>query len=185
MAQGIDSKFTDEIKGWLDNDSTQRDYEQGAMMLLKLTRNQMQYRANMAHLNYPTTQLLITTQLKRFLAFRLAQLTHAQVEEMAATVKEIVEEHHLTTSKKKEWVPGRREDHDDLPVEVQVLYVENLTILHKMRELHLQLRELSGAGRSKAVCEDSDRYPFLKELIALDKQYHENWERYDHFVLNQ
>jgi hypothetical protein len=32
-----------------------------------------------------------------------------------------------------------------------------------------------------STCPDSERYPFLKELIALDKRYHANWEQYDHF----
>ena len=29
---------------------------------------------------------------------------------------------------------------------------------------------------------DSERYPFLKELIALDKRLHSNWEQYDHYT---
>lgn len=45
-----------------------------------------------------------------------------------------------------------------------------------MRELHLQLRELS---KENATSPDSERYPFLKELIALDKTYHKNWQIYD------
>ena len=49
-----------------------------------------------------------------------------------------------------------------------------------MRELHLKLRTLS---TQQVSCPDSERYPFLKELIALDKQLHENWEVYDHYVL--
>lgn len=49
-----------------------------------------------------------------------------------------------------------------------------------MRELHLRLRTLS---LETATCPDSERYPFLKELIALDKKMHNNWNEYDHFVL--
>ena len=45
-----------------------------------------------------------------------------------------------------------------------------------MRELHLQLRQLS---KENATCPDIERYPFLKELIALDKTYHKNWQIYD------
>ena len=45
-----------------------------------------------------------------------------------------------------------------------------------MRELHLRLRTLSTAN---VTCPDSERYPFLKELISLDKQYHRNWQVYD------
>ena len=48
-----------------------------------------------------------------------------------------------------------------------------------MRELHLRLRSLS---LDNVTCPDSERYPFLKELIALDKKLHANWEAYDHYV---
>ena len=48
-----------------------------------------------------------------------------------------------------------------------------------MRELHLQLRNLSTQA---STCPDSDRYPFLKEIIELDKRYHKNWQAYDSFA---
>lgn len=76
----------------------------------------------------------------------------------------------------KQFKAGKRLDHDSLPVEIQALYIENGNIIHKMRELHLQLRQLS---KENAACPDSERYPFLKELIALDKTYHKNWQIYD------
>jgi len=34
-----------------------------------------------------------------------------------------------------------------------------------------------------ATCPDSERYPFLKEIIALDKKRVENWDIYDHFII--
>ena len=43
----------------------------------------------------------------------------------------------------KQFKAGKRLDHDSLPVEIQALYIENGNIIHKMRELHLQLRQLS------------------------------------------
>lgn len=76
----------------------------------------------------------------------------------------------------KQFKAGKRLDHDSLPVEIQALYIENGNIIHKMRELHLQLRQLS---KENATCPDCERYPFLKELIALDKTYHKNWQIYD------
>lgn len=76
----------------------------------------------------------------------------------------------------KQFKAGKRLDHDSLPVEIQALYIKNGNIIHKMRELHLQLRQLS---KENATCPDSERYPFLKELIALDKTYHKNWQIYD------
>ena len=48
-----------------------------------------------------------------------------------------------------------------------------------MRELHLKLRSLS---LENVTCPDSERYPFLKEIISLDKKLHSNWERYDHYI---
>jgi hypothetical protein len=74
---------------------------------------------------------------------------------------------------------GKRADHDSLPQNIQDLFTQNLSILQKMRELHLQLRNLS---TTEATCPDSERYPFLKELIKLDKSLHENWKQYDEFV---
>ena len=75
---------------------------------------------------------------------------------------------------------GMRADHDLLPAEIQALYVENASILQKMRELHLILRNLS---LDNVACPDSERYPFLKELIELDKKYHSNWKAYDSFSM--
>ena len=75
---------------------------------------------------------------------------------------------------------GMRADHDLLPAEIQALYVENASILQKMRELHLTLRNLS---LDNVACPDSERYPFLKELIELDKKYHSNWKAYDSFSM--
>jgi hypothetical protein len=102
---------------------------------------------------------------------------------MAAQVATIADEHHLTddasTVPEDERRLGKREDHDALPDEIKAKYVENLSLLQRMRELHLRLRSLS---LENATCPDSERYPFLKELISLDKKLHANWEAYDHYV---
>ena len=112
-------------------------------------------------------------------------MTHTQVEEMAAQVQTIADEHHLTNDASP--VPederrlGKREDHDSLPDEIKAKYVENLLLLQRMCELHLRLRSLS---LENATCQDSERYPFLKELISLDKKLHTNWEEYDHYIIS-
>ena len=74
---------------------------------------------------------------------------------------------------------GKRDDHEQLPDEIKALFVENLSLLQQMRELHLKLRSLS---LENVTCPDSERYPFLKEIISLDKKLHSNWERYDHYI---
>lgn len=88
---------------------------------------------------------------------------------------------HIPLAAKADETPqkGKRLDHDSLPDDIKAKYVENLSLLQRMRELHLRLRSLS---LENATCPDSERYPFLKELISLDKKLHANWEAYDHYV---
>ena len=217
----MDHKFTEKVQEWLDTPSNERDYDQGALFLLQLSNNQIVYR-NISR-NAKRNGDFIEHQIRKYMSFRLASLTHDQVADMQAVVDKIVAMRHLdgsesdnaeepiaesadsassdasaegesesenkssvispsegettsSTISPSEFKSGKRPDHDSLPVEIQALYVENASIMQKMRELHLQLRKLSTA---EATCPDSERYPFLKELIALDKQYHHNWQVYD------
>lgn len=177
----MDHKFTELIKQWLETPTDQRDYSVGALYLLKLSGNQILYKNIVAALD--RRHDVIEYQLQKYYNFRVQALTHAQVEEMTAQVATIANEHHLTddasTVPEDERRLGKREDHDALPDDVKAKYVENLSLLQRMRELHLRLRTLS---LDNSPCPDSERYPFLKELISLDKELHANWEEYDHYV---
>ena len=175
----MDAKFTQQIQDWMNTPAEQRDYAQGALLLLRLTGNQIMYRNLMA--NPKRNAQFIEYQLQKRLNFRLQKLTHEQVEQMQRQVDVIVKKRlSLTDSNPAaDFRKGKRADHDELPDEIQALYVENLGIVQKMRELHLKLRSLS---LDNAPCPDSERYPFLKELIALDKRLHSNWETYDHYT---
>ena len=199
----MDIKFTEKVQAWLDTPAEERDYDQGAIFLLQLSNNQIMYR-NLSR-NTKKNAQFIEYQIRKYMKFRLADLTHAQVTEMQKAVDKIVALRHLDREKtpvnvaddtdvtgedsgtvnapestnvnvSSEFKAGKRADHDSLPIEIQALYVENGNIIHKMRELHMRLRSLSVEN---ATCPDSERYPFLKELIALDKQYHKNWQIYD------
>ena len=175
------NEFTERVQKWLDTPESEHDYNEGAMLLLKLTGNQIMHR-NLTMRRTRQSEEFIVYQLKRRLKFRLAQLTHEQVEQMQRQVDCIVQKRHLEkkeSASTSEFKAGKRVDHDELPDEVQALYVENLSIVQKMRELHLKLRSLS---LDNAPCPDSERYPFLKELISLDKKLHSNWEIYDHYT---
>lgn len=180
-------QFTSKLQSWLDQPKEQRDLEEGALLLLQLTNNKIMYRnitRNIAsHADY------IEFMIKRYLNYRLQNITHEQVQLMQKKVDLISATHSLQStaqqsgdkspsSSSNEWKSGKRADHDTLPSEIQALYVENASIMKRMRELHLKLRTLSGA---EATCPDSDRYPFLKEIISLDKQYHNNWKLYDSY----
>ena len=173
----MDHKFTELIKQWLETPSDQRDYSVGALYLLKLSGNQIMYRNIVAQLD--RRHDFVDYQIQKYYNFRVQALTHAQVEEMQQQVDVIVAEHISLAVNADEHKTGKRDDHDSLPDEIKAKYVENLSILQRMRELHLKLRSLS---LDTAPCPDSERYPFLKELIELDKKMHANWEEYDHFV---
>ena len=173
----MDHKFTELIKQWLETPSDQRDYSVGALYLLKLSGNQIMYRNIVAQLD--RRHDFVDYQIQKYYNFRVQALTHAQVEEMQQQVDVIVAEHISLAVNADEHKTGKRDDHDSLPDNIKAKYVENLSILQRMRELHLKLRSLS---LDTSPCPDSERYPFLKELIDLDKKMHANWEEYDHFV---
>lgn len=174
----MDHKFTELIRQWLETPEAERDYSVGALYLLKLSGNQIMYRNIVAQLD--RRHDVVEYQLQKYYNFRVQTLTHAQVEEMAEQVETIITEHiPLAAEADKQQQKGKRADHDTLPDEIKAKYVENLSLLQRMRELHLRLRSLS---LDNAPCPDSERYPFLKELIALDKKLHANWEAYDRYV---
>ena len=173
----MDHNFTKLISDWLNTPESERDYTVGALYLLKLSGNKIMY-ANIVA-NIDRRHEIVEYQLQKYYNFRVKELTHAQVEEMQQKVDAIVEEHIPLAAEADTQRVGKRDDHDLLPDSIKALYVENLSLLQRMRELHLRLRSLS---LENVTCPDSERYPFLKEMIALDKKLHSNWERYDHYV---
>ena len=174
----MDHKFTELIKTWLQTPEAERDYTVGALYLLKLSGNKIMYRNIISQID--RRHDVVEYQLQKYYNFRVQALTHAQVEEMSAQVKAIVAEHiPLAAAADEQPQKGKRADHDSLPDEIKAKFVENLSLLQRMRELHLRLRSLS---LENSTCPDSERYPFLKELISLDKKLHANWEAYDHYV---
>ena len=183
-----DSQFTANLQAWVNTPDPQKDWDEGALMLLQLSGNRIMY--HNISINPKGKAEFIKGQLQKYLNFRLQKLTRDQVCQMQSEVDEIVKKvikpaatPDASPSVKSEefadFKAGKRPDHDDLPEEIQALYVENLDIVHRMRELHLKLRSLS---LDNATCPDSERYPFLKEIIALDKKRVENWDIYDHYI---
>lgn len=174
----MDHNLTEALGKWLETPPAERDYEKGAIYLLKLSGNRILYRNIMV--NPAAKAELIEYQIRKYYNFRVQELTHSQVAEMQKEADRIVKD-HIPLAAKADTAPakGKRADHDSLPDEIKAKYVENLSILQRMRELHLRLRSLS---LENAPCPDSERYPFLKELISLDKKLHANWEAYDTYV---
>ena len=123
----------------------------------------------------------IEGKLRAFLNARREVESHDEVNIMQEQVASIVasrtefKEHNEA----KDFKAGKRADHDSLPEDIQTLYVENLDITHRMRELHLRLRLLSDSTKQVPA---SERKPLLDEFINLDKKLHANWDTYDHYV---
>lgn len=174
----MDQKLTESLQKWLATPKEQRDYEQGNIYLFRLCGNKIQYR-NLAA-NPSRHAEFISRQIQKYVNFRVREFTHDQVKQMEAQVEKIVEKRLSLeeSNPANDFKKGKRVDHDSLPEEIQSLYVENLGITQRMRDVHTRLRLLS---TEESPCPDSERYPFLQELIALDKKLHDNWERYDHY----
>lgn len=173
----MDNKLTEKIKVWLEATEQERDYMAGALMVLRLSGNKIMYRNMTANIDAHHAD--VEYQLQKYYNFRVAELTHVQVVDMSVKVEVIAKEHELEGEPEEKFAAGKRADHDSLPQEIKECYTDNLPILRQMRELHMQLRHLS---TEDSTCPDSERYPFLTELIALDKKMHANWERYDTYV---
>ena len=158
----MDSKFTQKLGAWLQTKAEDRNLAEGALLLLQLTGNRIMY--NNIMLNPSKHREYLEYQLQKHYNFRVAELTHEQVMEMQTQVAEIAtkrklaelpdSEDNLQSSVRNPLKYGKRADHDQLPAEIQALYVENLSTLRRMREVHLRLRTLSVED---TPCHDSDR----------------------------
>ena len=179
----MDKNLTDKLRQFLDTPNEQKDWNAGAILLLQLTNNPIMYR-NIS-LNPKGKADFILGKLQQFLKARCEIENHNEVMALQSTVNEIVtqltEFSNPDTNPATDFKAGKRADHDSLPEDIQALYVENLDIVHRMRELHLQLRKLSDSTKT---IPDSERKPLLDEFIALDKKLHDNWNTYDHYVAN-
>lgn len=175
----MNNKLTERLQDFLDTPREERDWNEGAILLLQLTNNTIMYR-NLS-INPKGKAEFIEGKLRAFLKARREVEAHDEVNIMQEQVDSIVasrtefKEHNEA----KDFKAGKRADHDSLPEDIQALYVENLDITHRMRELHLRLRLLSDSTKQVPAAE---RKPLLDEFINLDKKLHANWDTYDHYV---
>jgi len=176
----IDLELTPKIKEWLDTEPSKRDLQAGATLLLQVTRNKILYANVSRNLRYHAG--VIEYNLQKIYRQRLVDITHEQVAGMMVQVDAIAKCRGLENagpSKRTEFQRGKRADHDQLPPEVQQLYVDNADILRRMRDAHTKIRLINPEN---STCPDSDRYPLAKYLIEQDNLYRDNWNKYDHYI---
>ena len=177
------NEFNQKLKEWLEMPNEMRDYAAGAKLLLQLSSNMIMYRQMTFNLEKHKAD--IDYQLQKYYDVRIKSDTHEQVQKMSIEVDKIVANRNLDVKQgKSELQLGKRSDHESLPEEIKQKYVDNLGIRQRMRDVHNRLRLLSEKHDGK-LCPDSDRYPYLKELISLDKKYRENWKAYDCYDAHQ
>lgn len=188
----MDEKLTKQLQEWLNTPQEKRDIDTGATLVRQLVRNQV-LAAGFQRLPKKYMKM-VEYQLSKFLPMRLQHISHEDVVRMTRKVTIITAEHRLDAElpgskktpvrkrieKTEDFKLGKRPDHDRLPEEIQALYAENLSLMQNMRACHAQLVLLT-LPENQSSCPDGDRYPFVKEIIALDEQYHANWQKYDEY----
>lgn len=177
------NKLTTQLQQWLEKPTEERDWNEGAILLLQLTNNPIMYRN--IRLNPKGKAEFIEGKLRQFLKLRLDAEAHDEViamqEQVDAIVASRTEFSNKDTNPATDFKAGKRGDHDSLPDDIKALYTENLDIVRRMRELHLRLRLLSDSTK---LVPASERKPLLDEFIKLDKKLHDNWNAYDHYVIS-
>lgn len=178
----MDKNLTLKLQDFLNTPKEEKDWNEGAILLLQLTNNPIMYR-NIS-LNPKGKAEFIEGKLRQFLKARLEIEQHEEVNVMQQQVNTIIEARteFKENNPADDFKAGKRADHDRLPEDIQSLYAENLDITHRMRELHLRLRLLS---EDTKLHSDAERKPLLDEFISLDKKLHDNWNTYDHFVISE
>ena len=174
----LDDKFTKDLQQYLTTPREERDYERGALLLLQLNRNRFMH----AHLLRRKNWDKLEYELKKHLNIRLEGLTTREVQEMEKRelprIRLSMEARRPILSTDKDFTggtyKGRREDHDNLPAEVQALYERNADLYFKMKQTFETLKTME----DKTAC---DRHELLTILVGLDKEYRQNWNAYDTF----
>lgn len=166
-------ELTPDIQQWLETPPDERDIYAGAQLLLRVSRNRILY--NNIIRNPLAKASLLEYHLRKILDRRLPDTSIGVKSNTVEAQSPLV----LDAPRRTAFQNGKRPDHDELPEEVRNLYVVNADIMRRMREAHTRLRLITTANSSNP---DVDRAAITKEITLLDRQYRDNWNRYDHYV---
>lgn len=174
----LDEKFTKAIQAWLMQEQEQRSLEEGALLLLRINRNQRLYSNIIRRRDFQKLEY----ELNKHLKIRLEGLTREQVAAMERQalplIKETLAKHAPVISTEDDYnkatAAGRRPDHDTLPEQVRRLYDRNGELYFKMKSLFETLKTME----DQQPC---DRHELLLQLAEMDREYRENWNTYDAF----
>lgn len=184
----IDDVFTMKIVRWLGIENpTTDDIKDGALMMLKLNRNQVLYNTVMRRPEKYVKK--IRYELEKRLPMRLDHKTRTDVanleKEILPSITEAIKnsEKHTEDDGRVEYMSddrkavanGRRDDHDSLPEEIRALWESNTARWKKIKELY---------NICKSLEKPCDRYEYLKVLKDEWYSYKKNFEIYDTYQFN-
>lgn len=191
----IDNKFTQKVKEWFDKDHTDENIREGAMMLLQINNNKHLYQV--ISFNPQGKLELLKYELRKHLNYRNAGMTLDEVKEYDKKVTPILQSAidktseadkiaaelapHLPVYEDNEDINsltpkaliarGKREDHDQLPENIQQIWDANAALWKKIKE-HFEA--------CKAYTQSCDRYEglhaadedFRRMLETLKQEYY-------------
>lgn len=191
----IDKKFTQKVKEWFDKDHTDENIREGAMMLLQINNNKHLYQV--ISFNPQGKLELLKYELRKHLNYRNAGMTLDEVKEYDKKVTPILQSAidktseadkiaaelapHLPVYEDNEDIDsltpkaliarGKREDHDQLPENIQQIWDANAALWKKIKE-HFEA--------CKAYTQSCDRYEglhaadedFRRMLKTLKQEYY-------------
>ena len=180
----IDNKLTESLQAWLNTEPAERDFEAGALMMLKFNHNRILYQNAIRRPDKMMAK--VEYELRKFLRMQLDEVTSNEVLKLD---KELLPKVELTIAENAPVInadddnslpptvaKGKRDDHDLLPDNIKALWDKNGEIYFKIKEVYNTLKTLEKA----LPC---DRYEYLVQLKELDTQYHKNLADYDAFVI--
>lgn len=195
MSNKIDPKFTEEIVRWLDSEhTTDEQIQAGAMMLLRLNRDNAMYQRIMRR---PQREVgFVEHKLRRFLSMRKDGQTIRDVikmdNEITPQIQAAVNTEPAQGDEQPDTLPveapaadggdgstpyirkGIRPDHDRLPDNIKAIWPANAERWKKIKAAYETCKQLT---------EPCDRYEYLKDLKKLWYKYKEEMVRYDDYRL--
>ena len=160
------NEFQQKVQNWLDTPVDERTLEAGATLMLQATRNRILHQNVLRRSNFDK----IEYELTKYLGDKFRQCNAATVEKLTEEIATV--NISITGTETK----GKRNDHDELPNEVQDIILSNSQRYARLRSLHERVKVLSGEGYTPC-----DRFPFLKEMLQLSNEIRESWKFYDEY----
>lgn len=191
----IDNKFTKKVKDWFDQNHTDENIREGAMLLLQMNNNRYMFQ----QINFdPQGKLeLLKYELQKHLNYRIDGMTLDEVKEYDKKVTPVLQSAvnitteadkiakdlapHLPVYEDNEDIEsltpkaliarGKREDHEQLPESIQKIWDANAALWKKIKE-HFEA--------CKAYTQSCDRYEglhaadedFRRMLETLKREYY-------------